>query len=344
MGTVSGAPKKEMGYEEIFTYRHLYEPYKRCLKGKRGKKEALDFSLNASKNLMSLFYELKYRKYKVGGYNEFVILDPKRRVIQAIPFRDRVVQHCLVDYYLEETMGRSFILDNVACQKGKGTSFAYKRIKLFMREWLHKNGTNGYFVKIDVHKYFESIDHETLKKELSKKVGDEEIRGFLFGIIDSFRKETGKGLPMGNQTSQWFALLYLNGLDHFAKERLRVRFYLRYMDDILLAVGTREQAVEVLKEIGGRLASIKLRLNPKSSYFPIRKGLPLIGWHFYYDGSGKVVMSLAGKTKKKIMESIKGKRRSHELFPYQSYRGFLSQGDTHRFVGLFFSQKKGNPV
>lgn len=118
-----------MTYEELISFSNLYRAYFACLKGKRHKQEVIDFSLELSKNLWMLHYDLKFQKYKIAGYHEFKIYDPKERMIQAISFRDRIVQHMLVDNYLIPTLGKTFILDNVACQKNKGTSFAHRRIK-----------------------------------------------------------------------------------------------------------------------------------------------------------------------------------------------------------------------
>ncbi|HCW05334.1 MAG TPA: hypothetical protein DGK91_12945 [Clostridium sp.] len=242
-----------MEYDELISFSNLYKAYLACLKGKRHKQEVIDFSLELSKNLWMLHYDLKFQKYKIAGYHEFKIYDPKERMIQAISFLDRIVQHMLVDNYLIPTLGKTFILDNVACQKNKGTSFAHRRIKSFLVDQYKKHGRRGYVIKIDIRRYFESIDHDYLKERLVHRVADNKIKQLLLAIIDSYPPGINKGLPMGNQTSQYLALLYLSDIDHYIKEKLNIKHYLRYMDDLLLIVQTKEEAKIIFFDLSNKI-------------------------------------------------------------------------------------------
>lgn len=318
-------------FDEYVTFQNIYKSYLVCLKGKRHKNEVIDFSLELSKNLWQIYYDLKYEKYKLGPYFEFKIFDPKERMIQAISFLDRIVQHLVADYYLMPLLKNTFILDNVACQKGKGIDLAHKRIRKFLHAHYIKYGHQGYVVKLDIHKYFESINHDYLKALLCKKVKDKKTLNLLFLIIDSFNYETRMGLPMGNQTSQIFALLYLNDIDHFIKEKLRVSFYIRYMDDLLLIVPNKEEAKKVYQSIECKVEAHRLKLNPKSKYMPLTKGFEMIGWRFVIGPNGKIITTLRKSTKKRIISKIISNKKHGKKIPLNSsYKGFLNYGNTRK--------------
>lgn len=227
-----------MDYTVMYNFEKLYEAYKKCRRGKSRKTDVIQFELNASEELVKLQQELKEKTYHTGNYYKFTIYDPKEREIQALPFRDRIVQHNLCDNILAPLLERHLVYDNSACRKGKGTHFAMERLTIFLRDYYKKYGNKGYILKCDIHKYFDSIDHKVLKTKLMRLIKDRDIYSLLENIIDSYEKTPGKGLPMGNQTSQWFAIYYLDGLDRIVKEKFRMKYYTRYMDDciILLSV------------------------------------------------------------------------------------------------------------
>ena len=194
-------------YEKVYRFENLYQAYRRAARGKRTKAEVIAFELNLAENLWRLHDELESKTYRIPGYEYFMIFDPKKREIKALPFSGRVVQHSLCDNILEPYFEKRLIYDCAACRKGKGTYFALDRLSAFMRDFHREHGTQGYFLKCDVRKYFASIDHDTLKYLLCR-FPDDDTREFLFRIIDSFNPETGRGLPMGNQSSQWFPLYF----------------------------------------------------------------------------------------------------------------------------------------
>jgi len=191
-----------MKYEIMYYFDRLYEAYKKCRRGKLQKTEVIQFELNLSEELIKLQEELQAKTYQIGAYYKFAIYDPKKREIQALPFLDRIVQHNLCDNILAPLMERHLIYDNSACRKGKGTHFAMDRLSGFFREYYKKYGAEGYILKCDIHKYFDSIDHKVLKTRLMKIIKDRDVFELLERIIDSYKKTPGKGLPMGNQTSQ----------------------------------------------------------------------------------------------------------------------------------------------
>jgi len=267
-------------YDDLISFKSLYEANKGCLNGKRSKAEAIVFQERLGTNLTALHYKLKYKQYRISGYHRFMIYDPKEREIQAISYEDRIVQKAICDIFLNPLLDRYLIFYNVACRKNKGTALAIKYLKNSLRKMWLIYGDDFYVIKIDIRKYFESKDHDVLKKKLQHIVRDDKILELLSGIIDSFNCETSKGLPMGNQTSQSFALLYLNDVDHFIKEKLFIRYYLRYMDDMILLVENKKEAIRVFNEIKSKVTMEKLVINPKSTIIKSSKGFEFLGTQY----------------------------------------------------------------
>ncbi len=165
-----------MDYEKVWDFQNLYKVHTVARRGKRNEKEVIEFELHFAENLIS-------------GYYSFMVYAPKKREVHALYYVDRVVPHCLCDEALTSLLGRRLIYDNAACRLGKGTHFAIKRLSKFMKRFYKNNGQEGFFLKCDVRKFFNCID------------------------VDSFEVTPDKGIPMGNQTNQWFAIYYLDGLD-----------------------------------------------------------------------------------------------------------------------------------
>ena len=232
-------------YEKIYDFQNLYKAHKRARLGKRNTREVIEFELNLSENLTRLSDSLRDHSYRVSGYYSFDVYDPKLRRIHALHYRDRVVQHAICDEVLAPVLDRKLIYDSAACRIGKGTSFAIRRVSEFMNEFYKRHGTSGYFLKCDVRKFFENIDHEILKAKLKRVFANEpEVLDLLCVIIDSYESEPGKGLPLGNQTSQWFANYYLDEFDRLIKEKLRLKYYSRYMDDCVIIHDDKEAELD----------------------------------------------------------------------------------------------------
>lgn len=338
-------------FENIISFENLYKAHRRARLGKRHKAEVIQFEANLSENLWSVHYDLKYGKYKVGGYHSFMIYDPKEREIQAIGYRDRVVQHSLCDNYLIPLLEKHLIYDNAACRKNKGTSFVIKRWRSFMRDHYRKHGTDGYFVKLDVSKYFPSIDHKILKSKLERIVKDEKILNLLFSIIDSYNGEVGKGLPMGNQTSQCFALLYLDELDRYIKETLRIKHYVRYMDDMLFIVENKDIAQNILNEVEKILNENNLEMNKKSQAISIKNGILFLGWRFYFGKNGEIVQTVKKESRQRMIKHIKYLNYLEKCKGIyvnrgqilSSYKGYFENTKAYRIKGIvitYIKQKK----
>jgi hypothetical protein len=201
--------------------------------------DRLDFRGDVEANLRSIGDALLSGSYAPGPYRFFTIIDPKERRISAAPFRDRVTQHAIMNI-LDPLFERVQIHHSYACRKGKGT-------KLAVLTAFHHCKSQAWFLKLDVRKYFDSISHEILKKQIRRLVSDSLVLAALFAIIDSYETTPGRGLPIGNLTSQYFANHYLSGYDHVALEKLRIGRYIRYMDDMALWAEEKECLVAAEK-------------------------------------------------------------------------------------------------
>lgn len=259
--------------------------------------------------------------------------------------RDRVVQHSICDNVLKPYFEPRLIYDNAACREGKGTRFATDGLTKFMRDFYKEHGTDGYILKFDIRKFFDSIHHEVLKEKLCC-ISDEEVKELLYHIIDSYAKEPEKdelslrGLPLGNQTSQWFALWYLNGLDRLIKERLRIKYYSRYMDDGILIHEDKAYLSLCLKKMTEYVEQeLKLSFNEKTQIFPISQGTDYLGFRFYLTDTGKVIRRLRTSNKKRWKRRLKlyqkqyrqGTKTFEEITrSMKSYQGHLKYGNTYR--------------
>ena len=324
-------------YEKIYQFDNLYRAYRQAACGKRHKRDVIRFELNLSENLWHLHDELENRTYHPASYYHFTIHDPKTREIQALYFKDRVVQRSLCDNVLRPWFENRLVYDCAACRKGKGTHFAMRRLSGFLGEFYRQYGTDGYFLKCDIRKYFDNVDHEVLKWQL-RRFKDREVREYLYQIIDTYHADTGKGLPMGNQSSQWFALYYLDGIDRIIKEKYRIKWYTRYMDDLVLLHPDKETLKSCLAELRQYAANVlKLEFNQKTQIFPVSQGVDYVGWHFYMTGTGKVIRMLRTGSKKRFKRRLRRFKRDYEEWKtgiddisrsLASYNGHLKHGHT----------------
>lgn len=266
-------------WDTFVNFEQLHQAYLKARRGKRYKNEVLIFSAGLELELTSLLEELNSQTYHIGGYYKFLVHEPKEREVAALPFRDRVVQHALVTA-IEPIWEREFIPDSFACRVGRGTHAGANRLTGFLGRT--KNWKQVYVLKADVRKYFPSIDHEILKTILHKRIGCHRTWGLIESIVDSWEKETGKGLPIGNLTSQLFANIYLHQLDLFVKQNLHWRFYLRYMDDFILLGPDKGRLNQARYEIEKYLADdLNLSLNQKTRVFPAAQGIDFLGYRIW---------------------------------------------------------------
>lgn len=289
-------------FEEICTFEVLYRAYLAARKGKRKKASAAQYEANALIFTERLAYILNTNTYIPSKFEVFHVYEPKKRLVQAPAFVDKVVQHAIVDNTLYEAITRSFIPANCASQIDKGMHYGLDLLKGFMTDYWRKNHTtDGWVLKCDVRHFFASIDHDILKAKLRKKVVDDRIFRLMCIYIDA----SADGLPLGYQTSQLLALLFLDEFDHFVKERLRIKYYVRYMDDFLLIHPDKEYLRYCQKQIETFLAGLRLELNEKTNIFPLRHGVDFLGFHTYITESGQIIRRLRHSSVKRMKGKIR---------------------------------------
>lgn len=251
-------------FYKIINWDNMLEAYKATQKGKlKLKFAAMKFKEYYTIYLKQLRFSIISKQYKHRGYTKFVVYEPKMRIIYAPNYKDKIVQH-MINNVLRDIYEPSFIYDSYACIRNKGNQAAVLRIQEFQRQASIRY-KNPYFLKLDISKFFYTINRDILKKILIKKIHDSMTINLLFLIIDSFNEP--RGLPLGNLTSQLFANIYLNEIDHIIKRKYKVKFYVRYADDMFLIVKDKETAL-YLKEV--LIKDIKelldLTVNPKKAY------------------------------------------------------------------------------
>lgn len=277
-------------FPEIVSFENLLKAAQKAQKGKRFKHSTAFFNLNLEKELLCLQRQLTSKTYRHGLYTDFVIHDPKMRLISAAPYRDRVVHHALCNV-IEPIFDKTFIYDSYACRKGKGTHKAVDRYTAFARK-------NIYVLKCDISKYFQSMDHENLMSAVADKIRCADTQWLIEEIICSridksqityfpgddlftpFNRR--RGIPIGNLSSQFFSNLYLDGMDHFIKETLGCHRYIRYVDDFVVLDDSKERLREIKKEIEEYLVGLRLRLHPrKSRIHRIKDGIRFLGFRVF---------------------------------------------------------------
>lgn len=278
-------------YERLTSWDNLLQAYRKAAKGKRGHPNVAAFEYRLEDNLLALQQELQDFTYRPAAYTSFHIHEPKRRLISAAPFRDRVVHHALCNL-IEPLFERSFIFDSYANRIGKGTHRALDRAQAFSRRY-------PYLLQCDIRQFFPSIDHAILYKFLAKKIADENtlwlckrILASGVGVLsevyemvyfsddDLFAGSRPRGLPIGNLTSQFWGNVYLNGFDHFVKRGLHCPAYLRYVDDFLLFAEDKETLWNWKGRIEARLANLRLTMHP-SHPTPVTEGIPFLGFRIF---------------------------------------------------------------
>ena len=329
-------------FEKICDFSALYLAHLKACKGRSHKQGVMEFQINLAHSLSNLQESLLNKTYQMSGYSYFRVYEPKKRDIYETIHIDKIVMHVLCDKVLDFRLSPHFIYDNAACQKGKGTHFALNRFTLFLQREFRRNGQEFYVLKCDISKYFASINHDILKSLLRKKIKNTNVLDLLDHFIDSYetRDGSGTGLPLGNQTSQWFALFYMSEFDHFVKEKLGVKHYIRYMDDFVFVHHDKNYLWVVLTKIERFLwDNLGLRLNLKTAIIKVNCGVEFLGWRFFVNNRGQVVKRLKRQSMLRYYRGLSqlSARFEKNLIGFSdvmqvtaSYTGHLRYGHTYR--------------
>lgn len=332
-------------YAELCSFRNLELAFRKARINKRNKKNVRDFEFNLEGNILSIKHELDTLSYNPHPLKQFVIRDPKTRLISASLFRDRVVHHALCNV-IQPIFEKTFIYDSHANQISKGTTEALKRFDRFKRKasnngrLLNKakdgNMVIGYVLKADIRHYFDTVDHGILMEIIRRKVKDKNVLLLIQKILDNhITKVPNKGMPIGNLTSQFFANLYLNELDHFVKHMLKTRFYIRYVDDFVLLDVSSEKLEHYEDQIMEFLKTMKLELHPeKSKIHPLHKGTRFLGFRIFHHH--KLLRKSNIRNMERRLESFREDYTNGIISQddisnsVQSWMGYARQGNTYR--------------
>lgn len=317
---------KDLFYQ-VYEFRNLYNAYLKARIEKRYREDVLLFTSNLENELVRLMRELKAGYYCPGKYHTFNVYEPKKREISSLPFRDRIVQHA-VNNVIEPVFEKIFIYDSYACRKNKGTHSGVERLTHFLRSLSPK----AYCFKGDIAGCFPSINQGILKRAIAEKITDEKMLS-LINIIISSHYAPGKtdcGLPVGNLTSQLFSNIYLNKLDYFVKHNLRCRCYIRYVDDFIVLDEDKRKLAVIKEEIEKFLnGNLKLKLNRKSSIFPVKQGVDFLGYRTWRTHR-LLRKSSVKRMKRKIKEFLAGEISPEKMIPVlSSWMGHASHANTY---------------
>lgn len=321
-------------FEKITSTEYLFDSWDHFKRGKRKKKDIQEFERYLEDYIFELQEDLLSMKYEHGLYENFHVSDPKQRRISKACVRDRLM-HQLIYGVLTEVFDKTFIFHSLSSRLGKGTHVGVIHLHRMIRQ-VSKNGTNHcYALKMDVRRFFDSMDHGVLKRLLRKMIEDEKVLILIDRIIDSFMMEEGVGLPLGNVTSQLFANIYLHELDMFIKHTLRERHYLRYCDDFIILSTDEHYLKTLIRVIGDFLRdNLYLELHPKKvTVRKLSQGIDFVGYVLFE----KYVL-LRIRTKQRMQKRLREAYAFYlngDLTPaamdqrLQSYLGILSHANQH---------------
>lgn len=316
-------------YKNLISLENLFRAWRKFKIGKNKKFDVMEFERHLEDNLFALYQELLEKRYIHLRYEYFKVKDPKKRDIHKANVKDRIIHQALY-VYLQDIYEPFFIEDSYSSRINKGTHKAIKRLRRFAEEIAKRNNGYCFALKFDIKKFFENIDHKILLKLLNDRVKDKNILNLLRLVIESFNGSAGKGIPLGNITSQIFANIYLHELDIFIKSRLKLQYYLRYNDDFIILSSNKMalfKYVNKIREFVGRGLLLEIPDN-KIIFRKLNWGIDFCGYVILQDS-----VLLRQKTKKRMMERVRELSERHD-------GGKSSLEDLNKTVNSYFGLLK----
>ncbi len=263
-------------YENIYKPENIKACYREVMRNTKNKRQVYKLQNNADNVIRTIYEELKNEKYVVGKYNVFIIYEPKQRKIVSQGMKDKIVNHLIAREILYPAILPCLVPFNVASRPGMGTKKALEYLERYRRQFAAKN-EKYFMLKCDISRFFLSIDHKILKKKVRRRIKDPRALKIVFNVIDSY----STGIGIGSMTSQVLAIFYLNDLDHFIKEKLKIKGYIRYQDDFLLFSESKEYLEVCLEKIKKFLEKEKLTLNGKTRIYSCNENICFLGRNLY---------------------------------------------------------------
>lgn len=362
--------RKSNLYKDTYDLNNIVKITNKVCSTVSNKEKVEKFELYKTEHIINIRNRLLNKSVSLGKYNIFLITDPKVRVVAAQEIEDKIINHLIAEHVLVKTFEPKFTNSMIATRKGKGTSYGIKLLKKYLNEIKNKYD-NFYVLKIDIKKYFYNIDHDILKRILNDNIKDKDALNILFKIINSTNekyinekinslknkrilylensnlkekekliRETlnipiykeNKGVPIGDQSSQVFGLIYLLEINHYIKEELHIKYLLNYMDDFVLIYHDKEYLEYCLKCIENKLENTyKLEINKnKTKIDNIKNGIDFLGYRFYIKNN-RVIMKIKNSTKKKFKKKVK---KVNLLLKYDFINGLESKKILSSYKGL----------
>ena len=335
-------------YNSIVTFENIYNAWNIVRKTCKNKKEIYRFDLNKNTNIYNIYNSLLNKTYKPMPFKLFLIYEPKERLVMSQSISDKIVNHFISKYFLLPYLENKLIDSNVATRKNKGGRYADKLLTNYINEIrLKEKEKDIYCLSVDISKYFYNINHNILFNKLKKDIDDLDILNLLKIIIDETNKEYVNktiyklneinntnvpfydydiGLSIGAMTSQFLAIYYLNDLDHYIKEKLRCKYYVRYMDDFIILDTNKEKLKEIFKILEIEINKLDLKVNPKSNIKNLKNGINFLGYKYIVRNKFNI------KYKSKTLYKIRHRLKLYEKYDllkyyksYSSYYGYLNK-------------------
>lgn len=338
-------------YDEPITYENIFKIWNIVRKTCKNRKEVFNFSLNLNSNLMNIYYALKNKTYTPSAYRTFMIFEPKPRLVMSQSVFDKIVNHFIANYYLLPYLEDCLMDVNVATRRGKGSKSAMNFMKKYVNKIvMEEHPSEIYCLKIDVSKYFYTIDHNILLSKLKHQVLDKDVINIIKKILDETNKnyinnniafynnyydtdipfyQNNKGLSIGAMTSQFLAIYYLSDIDHLIIEKLGCKYVCHYMDDIVILDTDKEKLKKIWKIIDNEIRKLNLKTNKKSNLYRLTRGVDFLGFHYKYNNH-KLHISCKRDTYYKIKRKL-DYLEENDLFKLKrtkaSYYGYFKTVD-----------------
>lgn len=339
--------------EIVADFENLDKAGRRVCTCNVGKISTSKYKLHSLEGIDRLQKLLLSRKYTMESYIAFRVTYPKPREVQACAFRDKIVQYSLTKNVLFPIANKHLIADNYASREGMGTLYAVNKFKDKLFNYYQHYGNEGYILKIDVKKFFYSINHTILKEQMRNYKFDDSVLWLIDLIIDSICHEVRNGVeygvPIGNQTSQFFAVQYINKIDHFIKDQLGIKYYGRYMDDSYILLNSKQQLHEIKSLVTEEYNKLDLKLNGKTQIQPIRNGITFLGKRFSISSTGKITDRLCSRNIQHRYKAIRQNRQrvSNDEMTEKEYwasfaawNGYAKHSDTFKIRKRLYDYAK----
>lgn len=326
---------------KTFTFDNMLQAYDKVCRGKSEHLNVIRYDIHHLTRLNRLLKRIREEQYHHKRDIAFYVYEPKKRKVTSNDFEDKIVQEVLCTHVLGPLIASRIIYDNYASQDGKGTKLAIDRMAHFLRKYYIEHGSNeGYILQCDIRKYFDSIPIKKLHELIEKLPIDNKLKHLLVQEIRP-ENDSGIGICIGHQCSQWMAIYLLNRVDHIIKERLGIKYYGRYMDDFYLIHHDKDYLKYCLSVITEELEKLGLSLNQKTQIYKIKNGIKMLGFHTYLTSTGKIVRKLKSESKRRIKKRLTKYKLlvqvgnisiQDALDSYNAWRSYAIAGDTASLI------------